>query len=79
MREIRIPNRGVTQTIAVGSYFRIDDCAAEVAFAVDDRFQGHGLGALLLEQLAALAATLGFTRFDAVTQADNAAMLDMLR
>ena len=68
---------GALRPIAVGSYFRVDATIAEVAFAVDDQFQGKGLGTVLLERLATLAAAHGFTRFEAVTLPDNAPMLDM--
>jgi GNAT superfamily N-acetyltransferase len=70
---------GATRPIAVGSYFRVDATTAEVAFAVDDRFQANGLGTMLLERLATLAAANGFTGFEAVTLTDNAPMLDMLQ
>jgi GNAT superfamily N-acetyltransferase len=70
---------GVTRAVAVASYFRIGAATAEVAFAVEDRFQGHGLGTVLLDRLAALARAEGFTRFEAVTLPDNARMLDMFR
>src|SRR5205807_2351681 len=63
--------------IAVGSYFRTAASTAEVAFAVDDRFQGKGLGTVLLERLAGFAVAHGFVRFEAVTMSDNAAMLDV--
>ena len=66
---------GSLRPIAVGSCFRIDASSAEVAFAVDDHFQNKGLGTVLLDRLAALAAAHGFTRFEAVTLSDNAAML----
>ena len=52
---------------------------AEVAFAVEPGFQGHGLGTLLLERLAAHATLHGFERFVATTLADNTAMLDVFR
>jgi acetate---CoA ligase (ADP-forming) len=68
---------GVLRLVAVGSYFRIDATTAEVAFAVDDRYQGRGLGTLLLKRLATLALAHGFTRFDAVTLPDNAPMLEV--
>ena len=68
---------GALRPIAVGSYFRIDASTAEAAFAVDDHFQGKGIGPVLLDRLAALAATHGFIRFEAVTLTDNAAMLDV--
>jgi acetyl coenzyme A synthetase (ADP forming)-like protein len=65
--------------VATGSYWAKDKKTAEVAFAVDDAFQGKGLGTLLLERLALLAVRHGFTRFWAVTHADNRAMRDVFR
>ncbi len=56
-----------------------DQQSAEVAFAVDDSLQGKGLGTLLLERLALLAARNGFTRFWAVTHADNQGMRDVFQ
>src|SRR5215468_6476204 len=57
--------------VAAGSYVARDAKSAEVAMAVEDRFQGKGIGANLLERLALLAARVGYTRFWAVTQLDN--------
>jgi len=68
---------GELRPIAVGSYFAEQGGAAEAAFAVDDRFQGKGLGTVLLERLAAAAAAHGFQRFDAMTLPENAAMLEV--
>ena len=51
----------------------------KVALAVTDRVRGHGLGTLLLERLTLHAAQQGLTRFRAVTQSDNRAMLDVFR
>jgi acetyl coenzyme A synthetase (ADP forming)-like protein len=65
--------------IAVASYFRMSDTVAEAAFAVDEHLHGKGIATLLLERLAALAAAHGFTRFQAMTLADNHAMLDVFR
>jgi acetyl coenzyme A synthetase (ADP forming)-like protein len=65
--------------IATGSYLAKDPQTAEVALTVEDAFQGKGLGTLLLERLALLAVRHGFTRFWAVTHADNRAMLDVFR
>src|SRR4029450_5147354 len=43
--------------VALGTWSRLRDrTGAEAAFAVDDEFQGHGIGTRLVEQLAALAA-----------------------
>src|SRR4030095_2996940 len=49
------------EIIATGSYIGQSDKVAEVAFAVEDRFQGKGIGSDLLERLALLAAKAGFT------------------
>ena len=55
---------GNTHVIAIGSYFAIGPHIAEVAFAVDDRFHGKGLGTTLLERLAhvAVANVMGCVR-----------------
>jgi acetyl coenzyme A synthetase (ADP forming)-like protein len=65
--------------IATGSYLAKGGRTAEVALAVADGFQGKGLGTLLLERLALLAVRHGFTRFWAVTRADNQSMLEVFR
>ena len=50
---------------------------AEAAFAVADADQGRGIGTLLLEHLAAIAAAGGVTEFEAEVEADNAAMMEV--
>ncbi len=67
--------------VATGTYVRNrpgDDCA-EIAFVVDDAYHGKGLATLLLERLALVAARHGIRRFYALTQPDNAKMLEVLR
>lgn len=68
------------ELVAVGSFFAFptDARVAEVALLVDDDHQAHGLGTLLLEHLAALAADTGVTTFVAEVATVNAAMLDVL-
>jgi len=70
---------GTSRIIATGSYAARDEMTAEVAFAVDDEFQGKGLGGLLLERLALLAVRNGFVRFWALTRIENALMLETFR
>ena len=70
---------GASRIIATGSYVARDDTTAEVAFAVDDEFQGKGLGGLLLERLALFAARHGFVRFWALTRVENRLMLETFR
>ncbi len=70
---------GTSRIIATGSYVARDETTAEVAFAVDDEFQGKGLGGLLLERLALLAARHGFIRFWALTLLGNQLMMETFR
>jgi RimJ/RimL family protein N-acetyltransferase len=51
---------------------------AEVAFVVQDAWQGKGLGRLLLSELLAAAAARGIRRFRAYVLADNVRMLRLL-
>ena len=52
---------------------------AEVAFAVSDAVQGHGIGTRLLEQLARTAREAGISTFDAYVLGDNRPMLEVFR
>lgn len=70
---------GVERVIAVASYRAVTGTAADVAFAVDDQFQGKGIATLLLERLAVHAASNGFTQFHATTLAENMAMREVFR
>lgn len=66
--------------VAVGRYERLDQGpSAEVAFVVDDKHQGRGLGSILLEHLAAAASECGLRRFVAEVLSENAAMVRVFR
>lgn len=65
--------------LGVVRYDRIGPDIAEVAFVVDDRWQGHGIATALLHRLAAYARLRGITRMLAVTLAANAKMLEVLQ
>ncbi len=66
------------QLVAVGRYDRTPDSTeAEVAFVVADDFQRHGIGGLLLDELARAALERGITTFVADTLQENHAMLDV--
>ena len=55
------------------------DPSAEVAFLVDDRQQGRGIGTVLLEWLATAARENGITEFYATTLWENQKMLGVFR
>jgi GNAT superfamily N-acetyltransferase len=66
------------QIIGVGRYIRLGSGdAAEVAFVVQDGYQGHGIGTELLALLARIGWDDGIRRFVADTYAHNRAMLDV--
>jgi acetyl coenzyme A synthetase (ADP forming)-like protein len=67
--------------VAFASYYREAHSSnrAEVAFAVSDAVQGHGIGTRLLEQLAKLAREAGIDTFDAYVLGDNRQMLEVFR
>jgi acetate---CoA ligase (ADP-forming) len=64
------------RVVAVARYEGLrEPGVAEVAFAVADELQRHGIGTRMLEQLAAVAAERGIHRFDAEVLGGNALML----
>jgi RimJ/RimL family protein N-acetyltransferase len=52
--------------------------AAEVAFVVEDHWQGHGIATALLRRLAVYARERGYTTFVAITMGSNSRMIDVL-
>ena len=70
---------GDTRLVGVGSYFSTEAGRAEVAFAIDDRFQGKGIATALLERLAVMAADNGLSSFEAIVLAENTEMLNVFR
>ncbi|MCF8606262.1 GNAT family N-acetyltransferase [Gordonia sp. HY442] len=71
------------EIVAMGLYegLAADDKpeSAEVAFVVADHHQGRGLGPILLEHLAGVAAENGFTRFEAEVLSENPNMVAVFR
>jgi len=61
--------------IAVGRYERTAPGEAEVAFLVEDKHQGRGIGQLLLEHLAQAGRERGLERFVAEVLPENQAMI----
>jgi acyl-CoA synthetase (NDP forming)/RimJ/RimL family protein N-acetyltransferase len=65
--------------VAHAMYVQIDEDSAEVAFAVADALQGHGLGTVLLGLAADAASRAGIRRFVAMVRADNRRMIEVFR
>ncbi|MCL4242976.1 MAG: GNAT family N-acetyltransferase [Dehalococcoidia bacterium] len=64
---------------AVGRYEAESRYSAEVAFVVEDSFQGKGIGTILLDRLVEHARTKGFDRLTAVVLCENLNMLTLFR
>jgi RimJ/RimL family protein N-acetyltransferase len=65
--------------IGQGGYFPLDDGRAEVAFAVADRWQDHGIATILLAHLADAAADAGIGTFVAFVLPGNHRMITVFR
>ncbi len=65
--------------VAHGAYFRASESEAEVAFAVADELQGHGLGTILLAHLAEVADEHGIDTFEAEVLPENHRMIEVFR
>ncbi|WP_371680910.1 N-acetyltransferase family protein [Microvirga sp. KLBC 81] len=68
------------QPVIVGEarYVVVQPGQAEVAFAVDDPHQGHGIGTALMRHLVAMARQVGLRELIAEVLPDNIAMLKVL-
>src|SRR3989304_3282656 len=72
-------HEGRVELIGVGRYEASDEeAAAEVAFVVQDGWQGRGLGGILPDDITRAGEAGGIRRFRAYVLADNHRMLDLL-
>jgi RimJ/RimL family protein N-acetyltransferase len=80
MALIATQGEGAAEAIlAVVRYDRMaGEREAEVAFVVQDAWQGYGIATALLHELAAYARAHGVERFVALTMGSNVRMLDVL-
>jgi acetyl coenzyme A synthetase (ADP forming)-like protein len=74
---LREPSRAI---VAISRYYRLPNYrSAEVAFAIEDAYQGRGLGTRLLEHLVNVARENGITTFEADVLAENKQMTDVFK
>jgi RimJ/RimL family protein N-acetyltransferase len=67
------------ELIGVARYEQTDQVdTAEIAFVIQDGWQGRGLGTLMLDALLAAAEARGIRRFRAYVLAGNMRMIDLL-
>jgi RimJ/RimL family protein N-acetyltransferase len=71
-----VAHENSNQTIVgAGRYVLVEPGTAEVAFGVVDEFQGRGIGAALMRNLASIARQAGLNKLIAEVLASNLAML----
>jgi GNAT superfamily N-acetyltransferase len=72
---------GFDEGIGVARFVRsrVDPDVAEFAIAVDDDWQGRGVGTALLDRLTERARAEGVRRFSAEALADNRPVLELIR
>lgn len=77
---VTIGSGPTSRVVGIGSSFqRENQKSAEVAFLVEDAYQGKGIGTLLVERLAMAAAEAGLNYLEAYVMPDNRQMLDVFR
>ena len=64
--------------VGLGHYAR-NEASAEIAFTVEEDYQGRGIASELLRQLADIARRNGVPQFEADVLRDNAPMLEVFR
>lgn len=69
-----------SKVVGLGNYIASGNGhIAEVALLIEDDFQGKGIGTLLLERLAGIAAANGFIEFEAEVLPDNQSMINVFK
>ncbi len=74
-----VQNRGNKEIIAIGTYAKMDEKWAEVAFVVREDFQYQGIGGYLIKELEKIAAANGFAGFFASTLPENISMIELCK
>jgi len=68
------------EIIAIGRYYRLPNkTSAEVAFVIEDAYQGWGIGTKLVEWLANVARDNGISIFEADVLVENDEMMNVFR
>jgi RimJ/RimL family protein N-acetyltransferase len=67
------------QIVAIGSYAKVDENCAEVAFLVKERLHGMGIGSYLLTILETIAKENNYKQFLATVLAENRKMIKVFQ
>jgi RimJ/RimL family protein N-acetyltransferase len=73
-----IDEDGKPEIVGGARFIKLDPGAAEVAFAVIDPYQGHGIGTILMRHIAILAHPAGVQKLVAEVLPENMPMLKVM-
>ncbi|MFC1964302.1 GNAT family N-acetyltransferase [Chloroflexota bacterium] len=66
--------------VGIGRYYRLPGkTSAEVAFVIEDRYQGKGIGTGLMERVVTAARDNGITSLEADVLSENDSMMDVFK
>jgi len=74
-----VQNRGNKEIVAIGTYAKMDENWAEVAFVVREDLQNQGVGSYIFKELEKVARTNGFKGFFAATLPENRSMISLCK
>ena len=74
-----VQNRGNKEIVAIGTYAKMDDKWAEVAFVVREDFQSQGIAGYIFKELERVASANGFEGFLATTLPENKSMINLCK
>ena len=74
-----VQNRGNKEIVAIGTYAKMDDKWAEVAFVVREDFQNQGIAGYIFKELEKVASANGFEGFFAATLPENKSMIKLAK
>lgn len=74
-----VQNSGNKEIVAIGTYAKMDDKWAEVAFVVREDYQNKGIAAYIFKELERVASANGFEGFFATTLPENKSMINLAK
>ena len=74
-----VQDKGNQEIVAIGTYAKMDEKWAEVAFVVREDFHNQGIAGYIMRQLQQVASANGFEGFYATMLPENTAMLSLCR
>jgi len=74
-----VQDKGNQEIAAIGTYVRMEEKWAEVAFVVREDFHNQGIAGYIMKQLVKVASSNGFEGFYATMLPENTAMLSLCR